>query len=466
MTGGRNPGVCKLYLLPPGESGSNREFRNRSGSARTAASEFSVAARVRTGAESDASVPPRADLSNVIPFAPVRRAESKTASFDVALTASERSAPKYPADHPWRLAAVLSGSLAVHVALLAVFGQPPPPMASVGVQSISVEIVLGTDMPAGPAKTDGENAIESAASPQQLTPADPATEVAEAATVQPLDVPIAERATAPVVVAETVRPAGRTAIAPDVRQEVVLEAPPVDVASSPAPGPQTRPASNTPAVEAVRSDETRPAIAMIETPQPELPTSRPPETQPEASAILPTSPAPAITPQEQAALPDRPLPEPKPAVKPAPPVAKQQAQPEPPRVDQRAAERRRIAARQAEKPAQRRSSVASPNSRAASSIGRGRSDLSTNYRGIVAAQLARQKRYPPDARSAGQEGVATVTFRIGGSGQVSGVRLARSSGSASLDREVQAMVQRAAPFPPPPGGQSMTFAAPISFRLR
>ena len=40
------------------------------------------------------------------------------------------------------------------------------------------------------------------------------------------------------------------------------------------------------------------------------------------------------------------------------------------------------------------------------------------------------------------------------------------TGIASLDQESQAMVRRASPFPPPPGGRSVSITAPVSFHLR
>jgi periplasmic protein TonB len=48
---------------------------------------------------------------------------------------------------------------------------------------------------------------------------------------------------------------------------------------------------------------------------------------------------------------------------------------------------------------------------------------------------------------------------------VMSVRLAHGSGIASIDAEVQAMVRRASPFPPPSGGRSQSFTVPVSFRL-
>jgi protein TonB len=169
-------------------------------------------------------------------------------------------------------------------------------------------------------------------------------------------------------------------------------------------------------------------------------------------------------------------PEPQPvkpaAVKPPPPKPVQQksapkAEPKP-RVAAKPAETRseqptRVAAPTQERASERAqaSAPASP----ANNIGRGRSDNDTNYRGLVAAHLARYKEYPADARNSGKTGTAAVTFTVGGSGGVASVSLARSSGIASIDQAVVSMVRRASPFPPPPGGRPQSFTVPVSFRL-
>jgi protein TonB len=102
----------------------------------------------------------------------------------------------------------------------------------------------------------------------------------------------------------------------------------------------------------------------------------------------------------------------------------------------------------------------------AGGIGAGQSAALRNYSSQVVSHLSRHKRFPPEARAAGNRGVATVSFSIDGDGNVGAVSLARSSGFASLDAESQAMVQRASPFPAPPTGQTMTFTVPVNFNLR
>jgi protein TonB len=85
---------------------------------------------------------------------------------------------------------------------------------------------------------------------------------------------------------------------------------------------------------------------------------------------------------------------------------------------------------------------------------------------MVAAHLARYKQYPSSARSAGIQGVATVSFTIDGSGRVTAARLAAGSGDPAIDQEVVAMARRASPFPSPPDGRGRNFTVPVRFNLR
>ena len=92
-----------------------------------------------------------------------------------------------------------------------------------------------------------------------------------------------------------------------------------------------------------------------------------------------------------------------------------------------------------------------------------------SYNQLVAAHLQRFKQYPPEAKAAGQQGIARLSFNLGRAGQVLGSRLAGSSGHAALDGETLAMVRRAQPFPafPPEMKQgSMGFNVPVQFSIR
>ncbi|KQW21344.1 energy transducer TonB [Afipia sp. Root123D2] len=92
-----------------------------------------------------------------------------------------------------------------------------------------------------------------------------------------------------------------------------------------------------------------------------------------------------------------------------------------------------------------------------------------SYRQRLAAHLQRYKQYPSSARSAHEEGTAMVTFTVTRSGSVTGVRLSRSSGHPSLDREAMDAIRRAQPlpsFPPEMTQSAMMFPVPFSFHLR
>jgi protein TonB len=316
------------------------------------------------------------DLSNVIPFFPRQRAAENDNSAKpappVVCDQATRPCPFFAAfdwRRQWPL--LLLGSMAAHAGVFAWFLQEPPPKASIGLEVIAIEMVLGAHSEAGTADTSGEMATDSAYSPDIGEPDDTKTELAE----QPVQ---------------------------DVQQDTRP-----DIQEEPKPAVQ---------------EETRPqmqaAAPPVPLPEPELAVDPEPKKKPPVEAVkkIPT------------------------------PVAK-------PIKEKGEAKRQRIAA-------------PSQHSAAANSIGRGRSDADANYRGVVIAHLSRHKQFPAEARNRGETGVASVTFSINGSGVVTSVRLARSSGSAILDREVQAMVRRASPFPPPPSRQAMSFTAPVNFNLR
>jgi protein TonB len=89
------------------------------------------------------------------------------------------------------------------------------------------------------------------------------------------------------------------------------------------------------------------------------------------------------------------------------------------------------------------------------------------WRNQIVTILERNKRYPSEARSRGEQGVTRLAFSIDRQGRLLSSRIVASSGSAALDAETLAMVQRAQPFPPPPpdlAGSEMT--VPVSFNIR
>ena len=326
-----------------------------------------------------------ADFSNVVPF--VRPRDGRNVP-EVGLPADLARPPGAMPAHEWmRRAGGAALSLLVHGSLFAILLREPPPLASIGLEVMSVEIVLGATAPAGVATAPGENQVQSASVPEEKS-----TEVApieQRATAQPQSVEVARQETAPEQTAEQ-------------------------------PKPETRPEEPKPYETAAAPRETPDTTEVTLLPQPE---DKPVEKRPEP--------------------------------KPAPPKPVKDAKP--------AHEQHRIAAPTRDKAA--KEAKASTPSSQANNVGVGRSNDDTNYPGLVSAHLRRYQQYPADARSRGDQGTASVTFGIGSSGGVTSVRLARSSGVGSIDQEVQAMVRRASPFPPPPGGRAQTFTVPVNFRL-
>jgi periplasmic protein TonB len=92
-----------------------------------------------------------------------------------------------------------------------------------------------------------------------------------------------------------------------------------------------------------------------------------------------------------------------------------------------------------------------------------------NWKSQLVAQLERSKRYPSEAQSRGEQGIAQLAFSVDRSGGVHNARIVRSSGSGLLDRATLELVARAAPLPPPPpeiaGGQ-IPVSVPIRYNMR
>jgi protein TonB len=85
----------------------------------------------------------------------------------------------------------------------------------------------------------------------------------------------------------------------------------------------------------------------------------------------------------------------------------------------------------------------------------------------LAAHIERFKRYPSEARSRGDQGVAKVAFTIDHDGRLLSSRIVQSSGVPSLDQETLAMLARAQPMPLPPGEmKELSFEVPVRFNLR
>lgn len=210
--------------------------------------------------------------------------------------------------------------------------------------------------------------------------------------------------------------------------------------------------------------EPRPEALPEASPEPE------PETEAErdsfpAPAPAPEAPAQALATEGAAAVPETETPDQEESARvagetdPAPPLPRRRQSGAPP-------------APQADQPSRRQAKAAAngPAGRPSGSSGQrresgGQADI-TSYSGRVLAHLQRHKRYPREAQARALRGTARLTFMLGAGGELRAARIASGSGHAVLDREVLAMVRRAAPFPAFPPGigrTTMTFTVPVRF---
>ena len=89
-----------------------------------------------------------------------------------------------------------------------------------------------------------------------------------------------------------------------------------------------------------------------------------------------------------------------------------------------------------------------------------------SWMSALVARLERYKRYPADEQSRGELRVVRLAFSVDRSGGVHRPHILRGSGSSSLDRESLALVERAAPMPPPPPeitGAQIPIEVPIRY---
>lgn len=82
------------------------------------------------------------------------------------------------------------------------------------------------------------------------------------------------------------------------------------------------------------------------------------------------------------------------------------------------------------------------------------------------AHLERHKRYPAAARARRVTGTVQYTFNIDAAGNISNVRITRSSGSEILDSALLQLMRAASPAPPPPPGSPTTIRAALDYTLR
>jgi protein TonB len=96
--------------------------------------------------------------------------------------------------------------------------------------------------------------------------------------------------------------------------------------------------------------------------------------------------------------------------------------------------------------------------------GRGEKD----YLSLVRERIVEAKQYPPEARINNVEGTTVVCFRLERDGNVSSIKVVKSSMSGLLDWEAEATIRRAEPFQPIPSSikrESWDIRVPISFEM-
>ncbi|WP_321364185.1 TonB family protein [uncultured Celeribacter sp.] len=156
----------------------------------------------------------------------------------------------------------------------------------------------------------------------------------------------------------------------------------------------------------------------------------------------------------EVALPSRERPKPRPAPQPEP-------QPRRPEKPAPAPQQQSAASQSAVKAQNQQAQQSTRNAAAQTARGSGRTMSPARWQARLMAHLERHK-----SRSNGERGTAYVIFSINTAGEISAIRLARSSGTASIDQAALSLIRRASPVPPPPPEIPPTLIIPIKFERR
>jgi protein TonB len=138
------------------------------------------------------------DLSNVVPFVRPRRQGAVTPFPLPSIAADERPAPRAAKFAIGASIAFFAASLALHSGLLAMFWHQPKPMASIGVEVMTIEVTLGGTTLAGTAPMPGEQEAQPGSPSDERPQEEPTvTEQSRVATVMPQEVPVAAQEVSP-----------------------------------------------------------------------------------------------------------------------------------------------------------------------------------------------------------------------------------------------------------------------------
>ena len=188
--------------------------------------------------------------------------------------------------------------------------------------------------------------------------------------------------------------------------------------------------------------------------------------------------APETTPNELPPGPQQAEAQPEPQPQPKQPIEKVELEPTP-RAEPLLTVAPSVEKPKEKKPKQKHASLASAPSTAEYKAARAaapvpgassrNSDALPNWKSQLVARLERYKRYPSEAQSRGESGVAQLAFSVDRNGGVHHARIVRSSGSSLLDRETLLLLERAQPLPPPPAeinGSQIAIIVPIRYNMR
>ncbi len=269
-----------------------------------------------------------------------------------------------------------------------------------------------------------------------------------------------------------------------------VTAPPSPLSPATEPAPEKTPtpvvaelkASDLASADTLEPPDLLPKVPDAPEPLPETPSPAPPE--PLAALAPARDPTPTqdleVRPEPPtiSAVQPRPKPEPKPRPKAEPkpkPAAK--AKPAPkvePKPIPRSQAKRDIAVSPASKdraPAQtgKGDTKGRTAARSTGTTAAEKARAEQVYLAELQRAIGRHQRFPDDARKRRKTGTATLSFVIKSDGRIRSVRLAKSSGDASLDKAALQALHRLNRFKPIPvaiGRSSWTLRVPIRFDLR
>ena len=185
------------------------------------------------------------DLSNVIPFTRTRRPGAVHPFPLPSIAGHQRPAPHGTKIWIGVSVACFAASLALHSLLLAMFWHEPQPMPSIGVEVMTIDIVIGATAAAGAAPSPGEQEAQVATPSEQPAQEEPVAEQqSRVATALPQEVPVAAQETAPEAKPQEA-PTEAQAVDPTLQEETEVAVAEVPAATQPTeraeqPRPQVR----------------------------------------------------------------------------------------------------------------------------------------------------------------------------------------------------------------------------------